>query len=92
MFNPPHPGEVLAETMEELNLGVRELARRLSASSSTVQRVVTAKSNISPEMAIRLSSVVGSSPRLWLNLQGSYDLWHARQKMDISKLQRVHHA
>ena len=47
------------------------------------------KSDISPEMAIRLAAVIGSSERVWMGMQDTYDLWHARQKIDTSKLQRL---
>lgn len=89
MHTPPHPGLLIKEAMEALNLSARELARRLGVAPSTLQRVMVGKSDISPEMAIRLSVVIGSSEKVWLALQNDYDLWHARQTLDISSLQRI---
>ncbi|TCL03682.1 hypothetical protein EZJ58_1759 [Sodalis ligni] len=40
MFNPPHPGEIIAETLDDLNIGIRELSRALHVAPSTVQRLV----------------------------------------------------
>jgi addiction module HigA family antidote len=51
--------------------------------------LISGKSDISPEMAIRLAAVIGSSERVWMGMQDAYDLWHARQKIDTSKLQRL---
>ncbi|MDX3775415.1 HigA family addiction module antitoxin [Chromatiaceae bacterium AAb-1] len=90
MYNPPHPGELVKETMEALGLSARKLAQALDVSPSTVQRLITTQSDISPEMAIRLALVLGSSEQVWMGMQDSYDLWHARQKLDTSKLQRLH--
>ncbi|CAI0945902.1 HigA family addiction module antitoxin [Serratia quinivorans] len=89
MFNPPHPGELIKETMETLNLSARGLAKALNVAPSTVQRLITGKSDISPEMAIRLSIVIGSSERVWMGMQDAYDLWHARQSIDVSKLRKL---
>ncbi len=89
MHTPPHPGLLVKEAMEALKLSARELARRLGVAPSTLQRVMVGKSDISPEMAIRLSVVIGSSEKLWLALQNDYDLWHARQTLDISTLERI---
>ncbi|OKP03190.1 transcriptional regulator [Xenorhabdus thuongxuanensis] len=33
MFNPPHPGEVIADALEELGLDIRDLARELDVVS-----------------------------------------------------------
>ncbi|MCL2896517.1 HigA family addiction module antitoxin [Brenneria tiliae] len=89
MHNPPHPGEIIAETLEELGVGIRELARALDVAPSTVQRLVACNAAISPEMAVRLSTVLGSSAKFWLNLQGNYSLWVAQQNVDTSTLHKL---
>lgn len=89
IHTPPHPGLLVKEAMEALNLSARELARRLGVAPSTLQRVIVGKSDISPEMAIRLSVVIGSSEKVWLAMQNDYDLWHAKQTLDISSLERI---
>ncbi|AHY05959.1 HigA family addiction module antitoxin [Serratia plymuthica] len=89
MHNPPHPGELIKETMETLQLSARGLARALDVAPSTVQRLISGKSDISPEMAIRLSIVIGSSEHVWMGMQDAYDLWHARQSIDLSKLRKL---
>jgi plasmid maintenance system antidote protein VapI len=40
-------------------------------------------------MAIRLSIVIGSSEHVWMGMQDAYDLWHARQSIDLSKLRKL---
>ncbi|EPS2708795.1 HigA family addiction module antitoxin [Cronobacter turicensis] len=92
MFNPPHPGRLVQESMEALGLSARALAKALDVAPSTVQRLLVGKSDVSPEMALRLSVVLGSSAHVWLGLQNEYDLWQARQSVDFSHLQRLQRA
>ncbi len=89
MHNPPHPGELIKEAMEALDISARKLALALDVAPSTVQRLISGKSDMSPEMAIRLSAVIGSSEHVWMGMQDAYDLWHAKQKIDVSRLQRL---
>lgn len=89
MMNPPHPGRYIAEAMEELGIGIRELARALDVSPSTIQRVVVGKSIVTPEMAIRLAKVMGSTPAMWLRLQAVNSLSKAEQEIDVSSLPQL---
>lgn len=89
MFNPPHPGELIKESLESLDISVRRLAQALDVNPSTLNRLINGKSDMSPEMAIRLSAVLGSSERVWMGMQDAYDLWHARQNVDLSRLQKL---
>lgn len=90
MHEPPHPGEFIAETyLEPLNLTTRALARHLDVSPSTLNRIIKGQSGISSEMALRLSKVLGRTPESWLALQDQYDLWSARQKVDLDRLQPI---
>lgn len=87
MHEPPHPGEFIAGVyLEPCSLTLRQVAERLGVSASTFQRLVTGKSRVTPDMALRLSAVLGRSPGSWLALQDSYDLWEARQRLDLSGL------
>lgn len=49
-------------------------------------RQVAGKSRVSPDMALRLSRVLGRSADSWLAMQDSHDLWRARQRLDRSRL------
>ncbi len=54
MYNPPHPGEFITQVyLEPNNLSGRELAGKLGAAASTLNRILTGTSCISPEMALR---------------------------------------
>lgn len=90
MHNPPHPGEfIMATYMEPFNLSCRFLAEKLDVAASTLNRVLKRQSGVSPDMALRLSKALGRSPESWLNMQGNYDLWHARKKNKLKKVRKV---
>ena len=90
MHNPPHPGEfIVAVYLEPHGITGRELASRLGVSPSTLNRVLTGKSGISPEMALRLSKCLGRSAESWLAMQHGYDLRQARKRIDLSEVERL---
>lgn len=84
MHNPPHPGEFITEVyLEPNNLSGRELAAKLGVAASTLNRILTGSSGISPEMALRLSKALGRSPESWLAMQYNHDLWHAKRRVKL---------
>ncbi|HEY5636111.1 MAG TPA: HigA family addiction module antitoxin [Burkholderiales bacterium] len=88
--NPPHPGEFITEVYLEPNkLSGRELASKLAVAASTLNRILTGSSGISPEMALRLSKALGRSPESWLAMQYNYDLWQARRHVKLADVGRV---
>lgn len=90
MHNPPHPGEFITDVyLKPNNLSGRELASKLGVAASTLNRILTGASSISPEMALRLSKALGRSPESWLALQYNHDLWQAKQRVNLSKVSRV---
>ena len=90
MHNPPHPGEFIAEVYLSPNsLSGRELAAKLGVAASTLNRVLTGTSGISPEMALRLSKALGRSPESWLAMQYNHDLWQAKQRVNLGKVSKV---
>jgi addiction module HigA family antidote len=89
MHNPPHPGEVLQDTvLGEDGISVSEFARKLSVSRVALSRVVNGRAAVSADMALRLAAALGGSAESWLRMQAAYDLWHAakRRKLKIEPL------
>lgn len=90
MHNPPHPGEFIAAVYLEPNgITGRELASKLGVSASTLNRILTGKSGVSPEMALRMSKCLGRTPESWLAMQHNHDLWRAKQRVDLSAVERL---
>ena len=90
MHNPPHPGAFIQEVYLAPNeISCRELALNLGVAASTLSRILNGTSGISPEMALRLSKALGRSPESWLTMQDNYDLWQAKQTVDLEKVQKI---
>lgn len=91
MYNPAHPGEFIQATyLEPFALSQNEMADKLCVARSTFNRIIRGSSGISPEMALRLSKVIGRTPESWLEMQARYDLYKAKKKLKgLGKLKRV---
>lgn len=73
-MRPIHPGEILrSEFMEPLDLAIDELAAALSVPTSQLTAIVEETSELSDEIALRLSYYFGNSTEFWMNLQRIYD-------------------
>jgi addiction module HigA family antidote len=80
MYNPPHPGEILRDALEGLEMTVTDFAAYIGVARSTVNRVLSGQAGISPDMSIRLSEAFNQSqPDIWLLMQTDYDFWQASQ-------------
>ena len=90
MYNPPQPGEFIQSVYLEPNeISCRELASKLGVAASTLNRILNGSSRVSPEMALRLSKALGRSPESWLAMQDTYDLWVARQHIDLEGVSKL---
>lgn len=90
MHNPPHPGEFIREVyLEPFQITGRQLAEKLGVSPSTLNRILNSNSGVSSEMALRLSKSLGRGPESWLAMQDHYDLWQARQTVNLDAVQKV---
>jgi addiction module HigA family antidote len=91
MKNPPHPGAVvLQECIEPLGLTITDAAAALGVTRNTLSELVNAKRGISPEMAVRLSTVFGGTEQGWLVQQAQYDLAQVRRdRLKLKRLQLV---
>jgi addiction module HigA family antidote len=83
-----HPGEVLADELQELGMTATELARQLAVPPNRITQIVQGKRSITGDTALRLAHWFGTDPQFWLNLQASYeiDVAIARAGSEIKKL------
>lgn len=79
MHNPPHPGEVLQDTVLT-EITVSEFARSLKVSRVALSRMVNGRAAVSADMALRLADALGGSAESWLRMQAAYDLWREAKK------------
>ena len=88
---PIHPGEHLAEELEELKMSAAELARQIDVPVNRVTEIINGQRSITADTAIRLGHWFGTSPEFWLNLQKLYELRVAQKEIGahVEKLPRL---
>jgi antitoxin HigA-1 len=69
-----HPGEILADELQELGVSPTELARQVKVPANRITQIVKGKRGITGDTALRLAHWFGTSPLFWLNLQSAHDL------------------
>jgi addiction module antidote protein HigA len=77
-----HPGDILEEKLQEMGMGVKEFATRVSKPGKTVIAVLKGKSSITPDMAVAFELVTKIPASMWLRHQKSYDEFIARKKRE----------
>jgi addiction module HigA family antidote len=81
MARPPvHPGEYIAETLEELDMSARELAAALDIPANRITEIIRGRRGVSADTALRLGRWLGTGPDVWMNLQKSWELETAEQE------------
>jgi len=83
-----HPGEFLAETLNELGVSQAHFARAIGVSPMRISHVVHGTRPVTAELALLFGRALGQSPQYWLNLQASYDLTTAEHSLG-DRLDRV---
>jgi antitoxin HigA-1 len=76
-----HPGEHLAEELEELGMSAAELARQLQVPTNRITGILNGQRAVTGDTALRLGHFFGTSPQFWLNLQSLYELRLAERKV-----------
>ena len=89
-----HPGEILAEELEEIAVTPTELARQLRVPANRITQIMHGKRAITGDTALRLGHWFGTSAQFWLNLQSAYDIRVAAQEAgtEIARLPKRHTA
>jgi antitoxin HigA-1 len=80
MKTPSHPGELLGDTLEELSLSISAAAEGLGVTRQQLHNVISGRSGVTAEMAVRLEKAIGSTADTWLKLQMAYDLAEVRKR------------
>jgi antitoxin HigA-1 len=87
---PTHPGEMLLEEfLKPLNMKQSELAVKLGVSYPRVNELIHGKRGITPDTALRLEKLFGMDAQFWLNLQLSWDLYHAARSLAAKEIKKI---
>lgn len=76
-MRPVHPGEVLRDEIEALDLSANALAKELGVPVNRVTMILNGQRGVSADTALRLARYFGTTPQLWLNLQKTWELRRA---------------
>jgi len=82
---PVHPGEVLKDELEEIELTQTALAHHIGVLPKTINEICGGRRGISPDMAIKLSKALGGRPQFWLNLQMNWEL----SRLDVKAFEDI---
>jgi addiction module HigA family antidote len=89
MKNPPHPGGLIGDSLDELNVSIVEAAKALGITRQQLHNLIAGRSAITPEMAVKLEMAIGSTADAWLRMQMSYDLAQVRKRAGSIKVRRL---
>ena len=69
-----HPGEVLADELDELKLSAAAFSRAVHVPTNRITQILRGERSITADTALRFGHYFGTGPELWINLQRNYDL------------------
>lgn len=83
--NPFHPGEILLEEfLQPAGLTQTAFAEQLGWTRARLNELIRGKRGITAESALDLADVLGTSAKLWMNLQATYDLDQAMKRREVA--------
>jgi addiction module HigA family antidote len=85
---PMHPGRMLEKIIDDIGLTQSKLADLTEMPFQRVNQIVRQRRAVTPDTALRLARLLGTTPDFWLNLQLAWDLYHAREEAakDIGRI------
>ena len=89
---PSRPGALIRNIiLPETGLSVSALAERCGVARNTMSKVVNERGDVTEDLAIRLSYVLGSTPEFWLAMQATLNIWKLEQQNNqiYSRMERV---
>lgn len=84
-----HPGEFLAEILEDLNMSQAEFARKIGVPRMRISYIINSQRPVTAEMACLFGKAFNQSPGYWTGLQSDYDVKIARENLK-DRLETIH--
>jgi addiction module HigA family antidote len=87
---PTPPGRILVrQFLEPLGVTLTDFAGRIGVTRARLSEIANGKRGVTPDTALRLGQVLGTSPVFWLNLQLNVDLWDALHSDTAAEIRRL---
>lgn len=86
---PTHPGEMIPDFLEDLDMTQAEFAEKLGISRVRLSELINKKRSMTPSTALRLEQTLGKPAYWWLGLQQDYDLWHAMRSPEMDEIKKL---
>ena len=87
--HPAHPGLLVKECIDDLGLSVAEAANGLDVTRQQLHNVISGRSAVTPEMALRFEKAFGGTADTWLRMQMNYDLAQVRNRKQAISVNRL---
>ena len=87
--NQSHPGEHLAEFLDELDISQYRLAKTIGVAPRRINEIVLGRRSVTADTALRIGKALGTTPEFWLNLQAAYDLDCARNSVSTDSIESL---
>jgi addiction module HigA family antidote len=81
-----HPGLIVKDNIDALGITIDAFAEHIGVSRQTVHAIISGRSSVTAEMAVRLGRAFNTSARLWLNLQGNHDVWEPERSASLARI------
>ena len=89
MKNPPHPGEMIGDSLDEMGVTMVDAAKALGVTRQQLHNVIAGRSAVVPEMAYLLEKALGSTADAWLRMQATHDLARIRAHASTIRVGRL---
>lgn len=86
---PTHPGTLLADIIEDINVPKSELASMLGISRQHFYDILNERKPVTAATSVRIAKLFGGSAQSWVNMQTAYDIWHAEREIDVSAIPTI---
>ena len=73
-MRPIHPGEILQDELEALDLSANAFAGKIHVPTNRITSILNGQRSVTAETAIRFAQFFRTTPEFWLNLQRDFDL------------------
>ncbi len=85
-----HPGKFIGKEIEERGWSQVYFANILGINKSEVNNIIHGRKNLTPRLALRVSSAFGTSIDMWLNLQNMYDVGQIhKNKKEMEMIKKI---